>query len=325
VVSYAGLHLDSSSTQVTPSVPSMAEVESQVSALKDLTHNIPVIARKDPRAFQKAWRVMSQEQAARAPKSAFFDPLSLQYALGYKDRRYSLTYDTLRRISNQLAVVAAIINTRIAQIAAFSQPYRTTKSLGFIVRHKDPEHPTTASEKRFIKQLEEFVSSCGEPGRQNPYTRVRRPNFEQFIKMIVRDSLTYDQTSFEIVPRKNRIPFEFRAVDGATIRLASPEQSSGVERSYFQRNPVYENAQMQPRFSGLYVGQRYGQIASPDDMIQYVQIVNGQIENVYTDSELAFGVRNPRTDIYIQGYGFGEMENSTTGCFLRREPIPKVF
>jgi hypothetical protein len=146
VVTYGALQQSPSGI----TVPSMSEVASQVEQLKEVTHNIPALARQDPRAFQKAWRVMSRERAARAPKSAFFDPLSLQYALGYKDRRYSLTYDTLRRISNQLSVVAAIINTRIAQIASFSQPYRITKSLGYVIRHKDPEHPTTASEKRFI-------------------------------------------------------------------------------------------------------------------------------------------------------------------------------
>lgn len=312
MVTYSSLQQLSGST-VSQSPMSMGEISSQVDQLKQLTQHIPAMARQDPRAFQKAWRLMSQEKAARGPKSAFFDPLSLQYALGYKDRRYSLTYDTLKRISNQLSIVAAIINTRIAQIASFSQPYRTTKSLGFIVRHKDPEHPTTASEKRFIKQIEDFIAGCGEPGRQNPYTRMRRPNFEQFLKMIVRDTLTYDQTAFEIVPRMNGIPFEFRAVDGATIRLASPERDVGEKRSYHQRNPIHENAQVYPsRFSGMYVGQRYGQLSEHPDAVQYVQIVNGQIENVYTYDELAFGVRNPRTDIYIQGYGFGEMEQLIT-------------
>jgi intein/homing endonuclease len=291
----------------------MTEVVSQVEQFKQMTHNIPALARQDPRAFQKAWRVMSKEKAARGPKSAFFDPLSLQYALGYKDRRYSLTYDTLKRISNQLSVVAAIINTRIAQIAAFSQPYRITKSLGYVIRHKDPEHATTASEKRFVKQLEDFVASCGEPGRENPHTRIRRPNFEQFLKMIVRDTLTYDQTAFEIIPRNNGLPFEFRAVDGATLRLASPDKDTGELKSLHQRNPIHENAQVHlNRLSGMYVGQRYGSMSSSPGQVQYVQIVNGQIENVYTDQELAFGVRNPRTDIYIQGYGFGEMEQLIT-------------
>jgi hypothetical protein len=282
---------------------SLQDVSSQVDQLKALTHHIPALAKQDPRAFQKAWRVMSSERAARGPKSAFFDPLSLQYALGYKDRRYSLTYDTLKRISHQLAIVAAIINTRIAQIASFSQPYRITKSLGYVVRHKDPEHSTTSSEKRFIKQLEDFVASCGEPGRENLHTRIKRPNFEQFLKMIVRDTLTYDQTAFEIIPRLNGIPFEFRAVDAATIRLASPDKDLGEGKSYHQRNPIGENAQIHPnRFSGMYVGQRYGSMGDQPGRVQYVQIVNGQIENVYTDAELAFGVRNPRTDIYIQGY-----------------------
>jgi hypothetical protein len=45
---------------------------------------------------------------------------------------------------------------------------------------------------------------------------------------------------------------------------------------------------------------------------QYVQIINGQIENIYGRKDLAFGIRNPRTDIYIQGYGYGELEQLIT-------------
>ncbi len=265
--------------------------------------------------MQKAWKNMSRETAGRGPKSYFFDPLSLQYALGYKDRRYNMTYDMLKRIANQLAVIAAIINTRIAQIAAFSQPYRQTKSLGYIVKHKDNEHMTTASERRFIQQLEAFIGCCGEPGRQNPFTRVKRDKFEHFIKKIVRDTLTYDQVAFEMIPRNNGIPFEFRAVDAATIRIASPERDAGtaLSRTYHQRNNIVGMTGPQPyRYGGLYQGTQYGSL--PDDMkdtVQFVQLINGQIENVYGD-ELAFGIRNPRTDIYIQGYGFGELEQLIT-------------
>jgi hypothetical protein len=266
-------------------------------------------------------RQIVSEQAARSPKSAFFDPLSLQYAMGYKDRRYSLTYETLRRISNQLAILNAIINTRVAQVASFSQPYRHTKSLGFVVKHKDPEHMTTDAERAFIKQLEGFVSSCGEPGRYNPYSRFKRDDFEGLIRKIVRDSLVYDQVAMEIVPRSNGIPFEFVAVDASTIRIASSDKDVGSAWSYHQRNtiaPLHAH-----RFQGMYQGKQYGQgyeqptnPAEPrnasENSIQYVQVVNGQIENVYTGDELIFGIRNPRTDIYIQGYGYSELEQMIT-------------
>jgi hypothetical protein len=56
----------------------------------------------------------------------------------------------------------------------------------------------------------------------------------------------------------------------------------------------------------LYEGTKY------DKKADFVQIINGQIENVYTRDEMVFGVRNPRTDIYIQGYGYGELEQLVT-------------
>jgi hypothetical protein len=297
--------------------PSAADVPADLQQMMQIAQTIPAMAKPhapSPQELQKAWRTMSTAQANRAPKSYFFDPLSLQYALGYKDRRYNLTYDMLKRIANQLSVVAAIINTRIAQIASFSQPYRQTKSLGYIVKHKDPEHMTTASERRFIQQLEAFVGCCGEPGRENPYTRVKRDKFESFLKKIVRDTLTYDQVSFEIIPRVNRIPFEFRAVDASTIRIASPERDAGTahSRTYHQRNTIVGMTGPQPyRFGSLYQGTQYGSLPDRQETVQYVQLINGQIENVY-GQELAFGVRNPRTDIYIQGYGFGELEQLIT-------------
>jgi hypothetical protein len=285
----------------------------EVQRLKEVTHGIPALVKSDPTALQKAWRTADSSPVSRAPKAAFFDPLSLQYAMGYKDRRYSLTYDTLKRIPSQVAVIAAIINTRIAQIAGFCQPYRQTKSLGFAIKHKDPEHETTKSERRFIRILESFICNCGEPGRPNPYFRYERDDFEGFVRKIVRDTMVYDQVAFEVVPRRNGIPFEFWAVDASTIRIASSQTDAGINWSYHIRNNV--GPVMSNRFQGLYQG-AYGVNSNvgtlPENQIQYVQVINGQIENIYTGSELAFGVRNPRTDIYIQGYGYGELEQMIT-------------
>lgn len=237
------------------------------------------------------------QSPASGPKSVFFDPLSLQYALGYKDRRYALTFDLLQSLSMRLSIVAAIINTRIAQVSSFAQPYRNTKSLGYVIRHKSPDRMTTKSERKFIEQLEMFISCCGEPGKQNPYTRFQRDDFEGFIKKIVRDSLTWDQTCAEIVPRVGGIPFEFWAVDGSTIRIASADQHVDVSYSAHGRNTT---SFLSPqRFQGLYEGP-YGvkrRFGNPEDTIQYVQVVNGAIENTFTAKELMWGIRNPRSDL----------------------------
>ncbi len=311
--------VDYTEIQKSISAQEMQEAYQEVGRLRNVTSHIPVAARKEPGALQKAYRGLSDMGPNRGPKSAFFDPLSLQYAMGYKDRRYSLTYDVLKRCATQLSIVAAIVNTRIAQIASFAAPYRTTKSLGYMVKHKDPEHMTTRAEREFIKQLEAFVANCGEPGKKNIYSRTSRDDFESFLKKVVRDTLVYDQLCFEIVPRNNRIPFEFLAIDAATIRIASTDRDAGIGFSYHARNPV---APLGGRFAALYENKQYGALTGSgyggfsdpvtDQDVQFVQIINGQIENVYSESELAFGVRNPRTDIYIQQYGYGEIEQLIT-------------
>lgn len=285
----------------------MSGVNDNVSDLVNMTRDIPAMLRNNPENFEKAQQALSNP---RAPKSVFIDPISVQHALGYKDRRYSLTYETLRRTASQIAIIQAIINTRIAQIASFSQPYRITKSLGFAVRHKDTEHLTTPAEKEFIKYLELFISACGEPGKENPNAFNKRDKFETFIKKIVRDTLTYDQLVAEVIPKNNGTPFEFRAVDASTIRIASSAYEVDNTFSYTARNTIGNIAPY--RYSNLYTTPYGNTKKGVGDFTKYVQLVNGQIENTYTDDELIFGIRNPRTDIYADGYGFAEIEQLIT-------------
>jgi len=278
----------------------------EVAQMQMATAHVPAIVAQE---VQKAWKQLPNVDPKRGAKSWMHDPLSLQYSLGYKDRRFSLTYETLKRISGQLSVISAIINTRSAQVAAFAQPQRWTKSLGFVIRHKDSDHQTTPAEVAFIKELEEFVLRCGrlEP---NPYSRIPRDDFEAFLRKIVRDSLIYDQASFEIVPDRLGLPYEFLAVDASTLRIAADDRYVGVNSSYHSRDGFVPD--MPTRFAGLHEGREYGSEHSAGDPVSYVQVINGQIENVYSCANMAFGVRNPRTDIYVQGYGFGELEQLIT-------------
>jgi hypothetical protein len=283
----------------------MNQIVAQAMAMQAATHQIPVIAKE----FAKAWKQIPNTDAARSPKSWFHDPLSLQYSLGYKDRRFSLTYDTLKRIAGQLSIINGIINTRAAQVASFAQPYRWTKSLGFAIKHKDPDHRTTPAEIEFIKELEDFVLRCGRSER-NPYARVDRDDFEVFLRKIVRDTLVYDQCTFEVIPDGLGLPFEFWAVDASTIRIAADDRYIGVNASYHDRSGFVPS--MPARFANLYQGREYGSPMAGDRPVAFVQVINGQIENVYSTTELAFGIRNPRTDIYVQGYGYGELEQLIT-------------
>lgn len=285
------------------------EWTSKVTSWQDMTKDIPRLVRDDISKGR-----MKIDNPARGIKALMNDPLAAQYAMGYKDRQHSLTFDTLKRIPHQLGVVGSIINTRVNQVAAFSVPFRTSKSVGYVIKHKDPTHLTSKSEQKFIQELEKFIYNCGHAD-PNPHTNKKRDDFETFLKKIVRDSLIYDQTCFEIVPDRRGQPYEFVAVDAATIRMAADNSVFGVNETYQNRQPAYSGRLlqfMQTEERGPYRSLQLYNGSDKHTKTAFVQIINGQIENVYTEDELAFGVRNPRTDIYVQGYGYGELEQLIT-------------
>jgi hypothetical protein len=273
---------------------------------RDATTHVPSLVRED--ILKGKYRPKSPSVGIR---SLMEDPLSIQYSLGYKDRKYSLTYDVLKQTVQNLSILSAIIQTRTNQVSSFAVPYRSSKSLGYVVKHKDPGKRTTKGEREMIKDLEKFIYNCG-ADRPNPHNKdFVRDDFETFLKKVVRDSLIYDQCTFEVVPDRKGQPYEFMAVDAGTIRIAAQQQAFGPNNTWFNRPPAANNKHIVTALNDPYSTMRmYSQDANKRPA--FVQIVNGQIENVYTREELAFGVRNPRTDIYIQGYGYGEIEQLIT-------------
>lgn len=269
---------------------------------RESTSNAPQLDRSD--LLKGKYRPKGPIVGSRALME---DPLTVQYSMGYKDRRYSLTYDVLKQIVHNLSLISAIINTRIHQVSSFAVPYRTSKSLGFAIKHKDSSKMTTKGEREMIKDLEQFIYNAG-AAKPNPHNNgLVRDDFETFLKKIVRNSLTYDQACFEIIPDRTGKPYEFRAVDAATIRIATQDSSFGPNNTWHNRPPPSNNKFARTNLNDPYRSLRLYE-NDPSKKPAFVQVINGQIENVFTKDELAFGVRNPRTDIYIQGYGWGELE-----------------
>src|SRR5688572_26907803 len=75
-----------------------------------------------------------EEPPKHGGQALLSDPYSLQQTMGFKDRKYSLSYDMLKRVPYQLGIVASIIQTRCNQIASFSAPFRMSKTLGFEIK-----------------------------------------------------------------------------------------------------------------------------------------------------------------------------------------------
>lgn len=215
---------------------------------------------------------------ARDMKAYMENPIRMAQATNYKDKPSSLSYNILYQMSVKNSVVGAVINTRVNQVSAFTKPARFSEDgVGYKIRLRDPSETPNSEQKEVMNSIELFLENCGFSDDSD------RDDFDTFIRKIVRDSLTYDQMCFEIIPDRKGKPAEILAVDAATIRAAS--ENYQADQTWMEMVPNKKNEE-----------------------VKWVQVVDGTIVSWFTARELAFGVRNPRTNINLQPYGFSELE-----------------
>lgn len=216
------------------------------------------------------------------PRSAIVNPYSWNSTESLRSRPSIIPASTLRRMA-QIPAVAAVINTRLNQVAKYTNRPRFEGDVGFRIGLKDRNRKMTQAEKQRAYELEEFFLRTG-----TVRNLVRKDNFNMFIRKIVRDSLILDTVTWENVFNLKGDIAEVWAVDASTIDLVV-NQSVGN----FATPPVYVPETLK--------GKAKNEIA-------YVQKLEGQIIAEYTEEELAYGVRNPRTDIDYVDFGLSELE-----------------
>lgn len=208
-------------------------------------------------------------------------------------------FGLLRRMVEQTPILAAVVTTRIRQMSRYCQPSEDGGP-GFLIRHMDKEHEPDDGEKEQMQLLTRFFQHCGWEWDARARKRLKRDTFPNFMSKLMRDSLTFDACPFETEMTRDKKGIDgLYAVDGATIRLC-------VEDGY-----------------------------EGDDEIFAVQVVNGKVATTFTLNQLVYEVRNPRSDVTMAGYGFGETElllktvtmllNAVTfnGEFFDKNSIPK--
>lgn len=232
--------------------------------------------------FKKGFRPSLTRDIVEDVKSRNTDNLHLANSHQFRTKELGVSYNMLRAASGQ-PLIASIIKTRLNQLLDFSHPQEDKYSTGYKImlvdRERDPK-TLTRTEKKQMKFIEDFISNCG---RGKSYYR---DDFQSFTKKVMHDSLAFDQINHENVWAKDKMPHSFWAVDAATIRKVLTPHDRSLERL---RKPT-----MSPVVQGHYPS--------------YVQIHNDQIIHDFYAWEMAFGTRNPRTDIRYNGYGKSELE-----------------
>ena len=245
-------------------------------------------------------------------KTLMRDPFALMETMMYKERPMMLSYDVLRSMSEKNAIIAAIINTRVNQVASFSTPPKSRYDVGYRINLRDDEAKPTKDDEKVIKRIESFLENTGDPDLPSE----ERDNFDDYLRKVSRDSLCYDQSVFEVVNARNGEPSSFLAIDGSSIRLASTT-------AFFKHINIKP---FQPEPTVGWTTRKLEEL-KPED-IKYVQILMGRVVTTYTEEEIGFGVRNPRTFIRQNGYGVSELEilvNTITAHLWAEEHNRRFF
>ena len=189
----------------------------------------------------------------------------------YYTRGNGLSYTVLQNMA-RTPVIAAIINTRVNQVAEFAIPQPDPYSLGYQIRLRDPDQEMTPAAKRKARDISDWLQTCGDERVTGNLT------FESFLRMITRDSLVYDQATFEIIKTRGGKPSAIIPVDSSTIRRATLTEAE------------------------IKAGRR--------DMKRdgYIQIIDKKKVVTFEQDEMGFGIRRPRSWIKANGYGFPELE-----------------
>lgn len=255
--------------------------------------------------FENLVKAEKEKAKDAEPKSYMYDPFQLMESLGYKERIMSMSYDTLRLMSERNPVVAAIINTRIHQVTSFSKPPKTKYDVGYEIALRDDDVSPSKADLKKMKEIGDMLEATGIPGI---IEEEERDSFENFLSKLTRDSLTFDQACFEIVPGRGGQPVAFYAIDASTIRHATTPRVLQRVAGYSldQQREVWKR-EMEAQQSQVQMERK----PKPED-VRYVQVLNGRVINTYSEKEMAFGIRNPRTNIYQNSYGVSELELLTS-------------
>lgn len=242
------------------------------------------LASNDAQSIFKAQSYIQRQQKVDTTvgKSMLIDPYSLNKSNGYAEKQFTISYTVLRNMS-RIPIIKSIIETRVEQIVAFAKPQSDKYSTGFVIRPKkirgnqEDKEKLTKQEEKDIEEITEFLLNCGT--NENEW---HGDTLESLLRKFLPDCLALDQGTFEVVRNKIMEPVEVIATDGATFRIADSWDDD------------------------TYVGDKKkidGHYPS------YVQVWDGRIIADFYPWELCFGVRNPQSSIYSNGYGRSELED----------------
>lgn len=214
----------------------------------------------------------------------------------WKRKLRLLPDEILKRIAIQDDLVAAVVNTRSNQIAAFGRPQPDRFSTGFKIEPEPgyTEHMNSQQKKELqdkIADVEAKLLTCGETTGWHDQDTL---SLGHFLHMSARNAVVFGRIATEFIyvdTPKGRKFHSFRPIDAGTIYRAAPYKNAAesVRRSALKMLEDIKNKKLKPE---RFIADEY----------TWVQVIDGRPVQAFTSEEVVVHNFYPTTDIELDGY-----------------------
>lgn len=230
----------------------------------------------------------------------YFENLGSQ--VNYKHKMSRLTNRTLKEVSIRDWLVSSIMQARVDTLLRFSRPEHRRHEMGFRFVKRDHNSEYTPDEMAEIASLEDFVANCG---RKEGTPVEDRMLFGEFLKLTVRDALTFGHIAVEKVKTRKGGLHRFRPLPAENMYLINKrmpremivQQDAAAKQTYGQ--PLSNNDPKQEQVT----------TQVENDYYKYVQMsYNMQPLAHFGDEDLIFKNFNPQNFADSNGYCYSPLE-----------------
>lgn len=229
-------------------------------------------------------------------RGLLFDPFIDQASSQglYKLRTTFLSNTILKQVSRRDSIIASVLDTRANQVASFCKRPTSRFDNGFKIVAKDKQ---TKADPDEIRRAEEFILNTGYTDDQRRHED--KMTFDQWGYIITFDFLRYGHAAIEKTHRSDNDLYMFAPLAAESIYYANKRANKEIMdhmRELWQNSAAAtkEDKEVNPN--------------KGDDDFKYVQVVNGQVVEGFTEKELVFARYNLSSDLDLNGYCMSVLE-----------------
>lgn len=229
----------------------------------------------------------------------YFDMVSNNY--NYKTKLSRITNRTLKEVSLRDWLISSIIQCRVDTAARFSRPEHRRHEMGFRFHKRDNNSDYTPQEREEIAMLEDFIYHCG---RREGVPTEDRILFGEFLKLVIRDALTFGHVAVEKVKTRSGGLHRFRPRPAESTYLINKQLPKGV----VQADAKAAAKLAAPKSDNDPVKD---QEFNPQDHAfeKYVQVsYDNRPLATFGDEDMIFKLFNPQNFIDSRGYCYSPLE-----------------